>query len=323
MAAARDVEVEVGKLDLNLLAIFDMVMVERHVTRASERLGLTQSAVSNALNRLRRLFDDMLFVKAARGVEPTKRALAIWPDIHAAIVQLQRSVRPGVFDPATARMEFRMSMVDLSAALLTPFLYRSVHPIAPQVSISFIPHVPELTAERLVRSEVDFAISVEPPRMSVLEALPLWTEGYVIAGRRGHPQLSAPPSIEDLCTLPQLGVNLSGAPTFVAPIDQVLNERGLHRPIVVTVNQFLVATRMLRESDLLAVLPMRLVADAFRQSWLSFQPLPIAIPAATLYVIWHRRNNALEPMNWLKDRILEATQAMNEDAKKYLPPIST
>ena len=125
MAAARDVEVEVGKLDLNLLAIFDMVMVERHVTRASERLGLTQSAVSNALNRLRRLFDDMLFVKAARGVEPTKRALAIWPDIHAAIVQLQRSVRPGVFDPATARMEFRMSMVDLSAALLTPFLYRS------------------------------------------------------------------------------------------------------------------------------------------------------------------------------------------------------
>ena len=120
-----------------------------------------------------------------------------------------------------------------------------------------------------------------------------------------------------------MGVNLSGAPTFVAPIDQVLNERGLHRPIVVTVNQFLVATRMLRESDLLAVLPMRLVADAFRQSWLSFQPLPIAIPAATLYVIWHRRNNALEPMNWLKDRILEATQAMNEDAKKYLPPIST
>ncbi|KTE19830.1 hypothetical protein ATE67_14495 [Sphingopyxis sp. H050] len=310
-------DVPVGKLDLNLLAIFDMVMVERHVTRASERLGLTQSAVSNALNRLRRLFDDMLFVKAARGVEPTKRALDIWPEIHAAVAQLQRSVKPGAFDPASARIEYRMSMVDLSAALLTPYLYGCIHLVAPHVSLSFVPHAPELTAERLVRGDVDFAISIEPPRMTVLEATALWSEDYVVAGRRGHPRLAKPISLEDLCSLPQLSVNLSGAPEFGAPIDHVLQERGLSRPVMLTVNQFLVATTMLRESDLLAVLPMRLVADAFRQNWLSFQPLPIRLNEATLHLVWHRRNNALQSMLWFKERVLEATSAMNSDARRH------
>lgn len=305
-----------AKLDLNLLAVFDMVMVERHVTRASERLGLTQSAVSNALNRLRKLFDDMLFVKAARGVEPTKRALAIWPDIHSAVAQLQRTVKPGSFNPANATIEYRMSMVDLAAALLTPYLFGCIHQVAPTVSMTFVPHIPELTAERLARGDVDFAISVEPPRMAVLESVPLWSEDYVVTGRRGHPKLAKPITLEDLCSLTQLSVNLSGSPDFVAPIDLNLAERGLSRSVLLTVNQFLVATAMLRESDLLAVLPMRLVVDAFRQNWLTYQPLPIKLHEATLYLVWHRRNNALQSMTWLKDRIIEAADAMNSDVRQ-------
>lgn len=305
-----------GKLDLNLLAIFDMVMVERHVTRASERLGLTQSAVSNALNRLRKLFDDMLFVKAARGVEPTKRALAIWPDIHTAVAQLQRTVKPGSFNPANATIEYRMSMVDLAAALLTPYLFGCMHQVAPAASLSFVPHIPELTSERLARGDVDFAISVEPPRMAVLESLPLWSEDYVVTGRRGHPKLAKPVTLDDLCSATQLAVNLSGSPDFVPPIDQALAERGLARPIHLTVNQFLVATAMLRESDLLAVLPMRLVVDAFRQNWLAYQPVPIKLHEATLYLVWHKRNNALQSMAWFKDRIIEATEAMNSDVRR-------
>lgn len=305
-----------SKLDLNLLAIFDTVMVERHVTRASERLGLTQSAVSNALNRLRKLFDDMLFVKAARGVEPTKRALAIWPEIHSAVAQLQRTVKPGNFNPATAAIEYRMSMVDLAAALLTPYLFGCIHQIGPKIGLSFVPHVPELTAERLARGEVDFAISVEPPRMAVLESIPLWSEDYVVTGRRDHPKLVQPLTLDDLCEQMQLSVNLSGSPDFVPPIDQALAERGRSRPVLLTVNQFLVATAMLRESDLLAVLPMRLVVDAFRQNWLSYQPLPIKLHEATLHLVWHRRNNSLQSMAWFKDRVLEATEAMNSDVRR-------
>ncbi|WP_164852809.1 LysR family transcriptional regulator [Novosphingobium umbonatum] len=313
--AGSDLASETTRIDLNLLLVFDMVMIERHVTRASIRLGLTQSAVSNALNRLRALFDDMLFVKAARGVEPTQRALVLWPEIHAALTQLQRSVRPGLFDPATSTIDFRISMVDLSAALLTPNLYRCIHEDAPGVSLSFVPHNPELTAERLVRGEVDFAISIEPPRMTVLEAIPLWSEGYVIAARKGHPMLDHPLSIDELCSLPQLHINLSGSPSSVSPVDAALQELGKSRPIKLVVNQFLVATTMLRESDLLAVLPMRLVADGFRQNWITFQPLPIALPEAALHLVWHKRNNGLQAMAWLKRKILDATTMLNADIK--------
>lgn len=307
---------DLGRLDLNLLNIFDMVMVERHVTRAAERLGLTQSAVSNALNRLRTQFEDTLFVKVSRGVEPTPRALALWPNIHAAIAQLHHTVRPGMFDPQRADTEFRMSMVDLSAALLTPYLFGCVKAVAPNVTISFIPHNPELTTERLARGEVDYAISVEPPRLSVLESRPLWSERYVIAGRRGHPALQAALSLEQLCALPQMTVNLSGSTTFLSPVDVVLADLGRSRTIHLTVNQFLVATAVLRESDLVAVLPFRLIADPFRLQWLDFQPLPIDLPEAVLHLIWHRRNNALGSLTWFRERILEATDAMNADAER-------
>ncbi|HWI84917.1 MAG TPA: LysR family transcriptional regulator [Sphingomonas sp.] len=300
------------RLDLNLLTVFDTVMTERHVTRASERLGLTQSAVSNALNRLRKQFQDVLFVKAARGVEPTQRALALWPDIHTAIGQLNQVLRPGQFSAESAAMEFRMSMVDLSAALLTPHLFQCIQRAGPGIGLSFVPHVPELTAERLSRGEVDFAISVEPPRMAVLETRLLWSEAYVIAGHRDHPALRSRISTEQLCQTPQLMVNLSGSPSFRHPVDSYLAERGLERPIKLIVNQFLVATAMLRESELLAILPMRLAADRFTRNWLTYQELPFAVTPAALYLIWHRRNNGLPAMTWLRERIVEATQAMNK-----------
>ena len=125
-------------------------------------------------------------------------------------------------------------------------------------------------------------------------------------------------SLEDLCSYPQLAVNLSGAPDALSPFDIALQERGMSRPVKLVVNQFLVATTMLRESELLAVLPLRLVVDAFRRNWISYQPLPFKMPEATLYLVWHKRNNGLPGMTWLKDIILRATAAMNEDVAREL-----
>lgn len=301
-----------SRIDLNLLQVFDTVMVERHVTRASVRLGLTQSAVSNSLSRLRTLFSDRLFIKSSRGVLPTKRALAIWPEIHEAIARLQGIVQPERFAPATSTREFRLSVVDLDAALLTPHLFSCIQREAPRVSLSFVPQVPELLAERLARGEVDFAISVEPPRMVGADSVPLWTEEFVITGRRGHPKLKSSLSLEELCCLPQLVVNLSGTLDFVTPFDSTLAEHGLKREVLLTVNQFLVATAMLRESDLVAVLPKRLVADVFRQKWLAFQNLPVEFQTSTVYLSWHRRNIAQPSMRWMHSKIIEAANIMKK-----------
>lgn len=305
-----DEPVALSRIDLNLLLVFDTVMVERHVTRASVRLGLTQSAVSNSLTRLRTLFSDWLFIKSSRGVQPTKRALEIWPEIHEAIGRLQGIVQPEDFVPASSTREFRLSLVDLDAALLTPYLFNCVHREAPRVSLSFVPQVPELTAERLARGEVDFAMTVAPPQMIGSDSVPLWTEEYVITGRRGHPKLNSLLSLEELARLPQLVVNLSGSLDFVTPFDSTLAEYGLKREVLLTVNQFLVATAMLRESDLVAVLPKRLVSDVFRQKWLAFQNLPVEFQTSTVYLSWHRRNITRPSMRWMHGKITEAVNLM-------------
>lgn len=310
-----DIDGRRPRIDLNLLALFDAVMTERHVTRAAERLDMTQSAVSNALNRLRKQFGDPLFVKAARGVEPTPRALSLWPSVHDALEQLRETVQPQTFDAAGARREFRMSMVDLSAALLTPYLYRLLHARAPGVTLSLVPHAPELTAERLNRGEVEFAISVEPPRFASLESRRLWSERYVLAARKGHPLMEGPLDAERLCSVPHLAVNLWGSSDARNPIDEALSLLGLSRHVSLTVNQFLVATAMLRESDLVAVLPARLLLDAFRQEWLAFQPVPLALPEAVLHLVWHRRSSSLAPIGWFRELVIEATTEMNKEVE--------
>src|SRR6476659_7269534 len=111
-------------LDLNLLRVFDEVMAERNLTRAARNLSLTQPAVSNSLRRLRELLGDELVRRAGAGVEPTPRALALWPTVREALRQLQHTLAPSEFDPASARTTFVLAMADATAAELMPGLVR-------------------------------------------------------------------------------------------------------------------------------------------------------------------------------------------------------
>ena len=294
------------RLDLNLLQVFDMVMIERNVTRASRRLGLTQPAVSNAINRLRTLFEDALFNKTAKGVEPTLRAVSLWPQVHEAILKLNRAVTPGIFDPTSASTNFRMSIADFASALVTPALHRLMMKEAPHVALTFVPHVPELATERLSRGAVDFAISIDQPRSSALDWKPIWEEHYVVAGRKDHPNLQSPFDIAMLATAPLLTVNPSGSPDYHSPIDIAFAERGITRRVMLTVNHFMVASRVLADSELLAVLPSRLVRADLGFEKLACQPLPFAVSPLVLHLIWHRRNNGDPAMEWLKALIIAA-----------------
>ncbi|WP_161599105.1 LysR family transcriptional regulator [Alteromonas sp. RKMC-009] len=303
----------VERMDLNLLQIFDQVMIERHVTRAAESLGLTQSAVSNAIVKLRDELQDTLFVKVPKGVEPTPKASALWPDVHTALAQLKKSMRINVFDPHTSKTEFRVSMTDLSASLLTPFLYKSMQKNGPSTKLFLVQDDSELTDGRLSRSEIDFAISVQDPKMSTLECRTLWKENYVVAGRKDHPFLQKKISLKKFCEAEHLVINPSGTGSYRLPIDLALKEMNMARNIKLNVNQFLVATRMLRTSDLLAVLPSRLVNDAFRQNWLTWQPLPIESPEFSVKLIYHRRNSASASTLWFVDQVFDAIEKMNDD----------
>lgn len=307
------------RLDLNLLQVFDAVMTERHVTRAAVRLEMTQPAVSNALKRLRRQFEDQLFVKAARGVDPTPRAGALWPGIHQALEDLRNTVLPQNFDARSTHQRYRIAMVDITAALLSAHLYRSVHARAPGTNLFLIPHDPALTGPRLMRGELDFALVIEPPRASVVQSMPLWSDNFVVAARRGHALLEGKLSLAAFCAAAHLAINWSGAEEAPSPIDDALAQRGLTRNIGLSVNQYSVVTTILSATDLIAVLPARFAAAAPRQGEIATRPLPFSLPDAVVHLCWHQRSVDVPAQQWLKQRLLEAATALSLQTDRQAP----
>jgi DNA-binding transcriptional LysR family regulator len=299
----------VSRLDLNLFNVFDVVMTERHVTRAAERLDMTQAAVSNALNRLRRQFQDQLFVKVARGVDPTPRAMELWPRIHKSLVELRGTVNPPSLDVAHLEQRFRIAMVDISVSLFTPHLYRRVHELSPHTTLFFVPHDPALTGPRLMRGEVDFAVSIDLPRAAVLQSMPLFSDRLVVAARHGHPLLERKLSLVDFCEAPQLAVNAAGHEDAPSLIDDALASLELKRNICLSLNQYSVVTKVLRDSDLIAVLPERFATTPDAKKEVQIRPLPLDVPNAVLHLSWHQRSNNLPAHQWMKQRLLEAARA--------------
>lgn len=311
------------KLDLNLMRVFDIVMIERHVTRAAERLDMTQSAVSNALNRLRDIFKDQLFVKAARGVNPTPRAVSLWPAIHQSIQDIYDTVLPVEFDAPRTSQRFRLSMADLCASLIIPHLYRRMHPLAPNASIFVIPHEPASSGSKLMRGEIDFILSVAPPRAAVVQSMPLWSEPYVVAARSQHPLLKKPLSLAEFCEAPQLDVSVAGeedAPNF---IDDALADRGLTRNVQIMVNQFSVVTSILLDSDLIAPLPARFAITAGARDRIDICPMPFSVPDIVLYLSWHQRSNIIPAQQWLKQQLIHAATSLNLSVDEHAKELNS
>lgn len=300
------------RVNLNLLYVFDAVMTEQHVTRASERLGMTQSAVSNALASLREVFKDQLFVKAARGVHATPRANALWPRVRQMLEDIQETVEPRTFNASGSQRQFRVAMADITTSMMVPYLYRLVHAEAPQASVCIVPHDSQPgSGPRLMRGEIDFVLGLNPARVSVIESMPLWSDTWVVAGRPGHPLLERKLSLAAYCSTPQLTVNESGDETIPNMVDDALTQRGLARNIQLTVNQFSVVTALLQTSDLIATLPAKFVATESSNGGLSTKPVPFSIPDAVVYLSWHRRSDASPSLSWFKQRLLGAATALN------------
>lgn len=304
------------RIDLNLLSVFDLVMTERHVSRAAQRLDMTQSAVSNALNRLRDQFQDRLFVKAARGVDPTPRAIELWPQIHDALEALRNAVQPQVFSPERHEQKYRLSMVDITVAMLASPLQNLISQQSPLSSLFVVPHDPVETGYRLMRGELDFAIGIDPPRASVIQNMPLWSDNFVVAARVGHPLMAGKISLADFCATPQIAVNEPGNLEALTGVDEALEESGLFRVIALTVNQFTVIPSILPASDLITVIPARFASLPGYRGVIAWQPLPFRIPEATVYLSWHQRVNESAAHLWMKQRILEAAVIVNKEHSK-------
>jgi DNA-binding transcriptional LysR family regulator len=306
-------------LDLNLLRVFDEVMAERNLTRAARNLALTQPAVSNALRRLREVLGDDLVRRSGAGVEPTARALALWPSVRDALLQLQHTLAPSEFDAAIADTTFVLAMADATAAELIPGLVQIAQAEAPAISMRVVPLTTRDPRKLLENEEADMAIGYFPAVLASLtargqsgvavpfETQRLYVGQYVCVMRRGHPLAEKPLTLDDFCAARHLLVSFSGRPYGF--IDQTLGAMGRERRVVITVNQFFTAGRVVANSDLLTVLPRHFVRVTGIDDQLVMCDLPFDQPLVHVDAVWHRRAQHGHAHEWLRNALIRAASA--------------
>ena len=291
----------ISTFDLNLLRVLDALLRERNVSRAAERLALSQPAVSNALNRLRDLLDDPLLVRVGRAMQPTPRALELEAPIRAALRQIEESLGEGSrFEPARSRQRFRIALTDYAEMLLMPRLLARLAEQAPGVRIDVQHLSPRLPAEALEKGEIDLALGrfeALPPRFAGVRWM---SETLQLVARRDHPQLQAGLDLETFLRLRHLWVH--GGQTR-GMVEQWLGEHGLTREIVYTTPNYLQAAHIAAGGDLVAVLPTRLARYFAELLPLQLFDLPFALGPFHLEIVsldLRRRDQALQ---WLVERI--------------------
>jgi DNA-binding transcriptional LysR family regulator len=302
------------QLDLNMLRVFDEVMTERSLTRAAHKLSLTQPAVSNALQRLREALGDDLMKRSGQEMSPTPRALALWPAVREALGQLEGALVPGQFVPAQASNTFILAMADATAAKLMPGLLAAMDQTAPGVSIRVVPLTTRDPRRLLEDETLDLAIGYFPATMADLTARiqsgaavafsheRLYSGEYVCVMRRDHPLAKEVLTLANFCAARHLLVSFSGRPFGF--VDEALAAIGQKRRIVLTVNQFFTAGKLVAGSNLLTVLPRHFVNATGIADQLVLRELPFAMPLVHVDALWHHRVHRLTAHQWLRQTLV-------------------
>ncbi|WP_156393282.1 LysR family transcriptional regulator [Burkholderia sp. Leaf177] len=288
-------------IDLNLLRIFDAVMSEMSVTRAARNLHMSQPAVSNALNRLRYLTSDDLFVKTHGVFSATPRAKLMWPAIHESLAKLDAAVDPDIFDPASAIATLKFGMSDFVASQSVIPLYVILEKTAPNISINLLPHNVEDMTQSLENGYLDMAAGVHRNiEDSALRTAPLGAVPYVCVMRRDHPLAKARFDREVFLNARHLVVSTSGRQGF---IDRQLEEQGFKRKIGLIVNHFAVAPHVLLQTDLISVLPKKTVETSNCFEQLVIVQMPITIRPGIIRLAWHARTENIPVHRWIRESL--------------------
>jgi DNA-binding transcriptional LysR family regulator len=293
-------------LDLNLLKVFEALMTEGTVTRAAQKLSLTQPTVSNALRRLRDTFDDPLFVRSGAGIKPTRRALDLWEPLAASLHAIRDTLDAERFDALRSTASLSIAMSDYVASIVVPRLAARLSRAAPSMQIHAIPNTLVDFVPVLADNRADFAISVyneEVQRPAFLKSRALWSPDFVCVMRAGHP-LDRADRIPLKKFLAARHVDVSLAGKTLPSYDVFLRSRGLKRNLVASVNHYAAAYDVVRRSDLIAVLPWSQELEPERMAGLHHAPVPLEAPPRVIELFWHQRHESSALHQWLKNVVL-------------------
>jgi DNA-binding transcriptional LysR family regulator len=298
-------------LDLNLLRVFDAVMTEKNLTRAAQRLAMTQPAVSNALRRLRETLDDELFIRTPHGVKPTSRSDDLQPVVRLALSTLEAAITSEKTAVSEAESIFRFSMADSTASMLLPSLMRQMKLEAPKLRVRTLSPLTRDPRPALTQNEIDFAIGSFPGIVTQLAAeqdfksslrhSSLYSGEYVCIMRKHHPLAGAELTLDSYCGADHVLVSFSGRPQGQA--DRVLAGLGRERRIVLTVGQYYTLGQVVEGSDLISIMPRHLIAATNMDQVLVAKTLPFALPCVRIDMLWHERDSANPAHAWVRNSL--------------------
>ena len=287
--------------DLNLFIAFDVIYTEKNLTKSGQVLGITQPAVSNALARLRDLFNDELFIRTSRGMIPTPVANQLIGDIRNALSLIQNTISVSEkFDPSTAEMTFKISIGDTSEYRLLPLLIKELAEIAPRVKVQTYLTPRKDAPRELASGAIDF--SIDPPLQSDqhLKHEKIYQEDYVMIVRKDHPILKKQKiTIEDYLDLSH--IHISNRKTGMGHVDMTLYKLGLSRDIYLRAQHFLVAPYIVEQSDMAITTTKGFAVDRN----LAWRELPFDIDPLVLHLYWHENNDNESSSKWMRDLMLK------------------
>lgn len=306
-------------IDLNLLVAFEVLMEERNVTRAARRVGLSQPAMSNALTRLRRTFDDPLLVRTPSGMSPTPAAQALIEPVRGSLSQLRGALETKpAFDPAASKRAFQVLTSDYVEVVLLAPIAGALRKQAGGVSIRVHrpPNVFQPPSRTSLSDSFDLAIGFFPDALSLdasVRSEVLFEEDNVCIASATHPSIKSRISIRQYASARHAAVFYKAEGPGV--IDTILAQKGLTRPLAVIAPHFASVPFIVAESDLIATVPRRLAARFSKALKLQVLPIPFTMPPFRLTMLWHERVDSDPAHAWLRGLIMETAKNLGRRSK--------
>jgi DNA-binding transcriptional LysR family regulator len=293
---------ELKDLDLNLLVVFNQLLVERGVSKAAITLGLSQPAVSNALARLRTLTGDTLFLRTTKGMEPTPFALQLAEPIAYALGLIHSAVNQKTsFDPATAKRAFTIGMTDIGEIYFLPKLIEELSKVAPGLTMSTVRNTSVNLRDEMESGHIDLAIGLLPQLKAGFFQRRLFSQRYVCMFRKGHALDKRKASLAEFSSARHVVVVSEG--TGHGKVDELLERSGVARNVLLTVPHFVAVGHILQHSDLVATVPERLAEALAGPFGLAYVKHPATLPEIAINMFWHAKFHKDPANEWLRSLV--------------------
>jgi DNA-binding transcriptional LysR family regulator len=293
--------------DLNLLVVFDALVQDGSVTRAGRRLGMSQPALSHALNRLRYLLKDQLFIRTPKGMVPTPRAEQLALPLRHALAEMQRALEPETFVATEASRRFAIAINNYAAIVIAAPIVAAVAAAAPRVQLDLRPSGTLDVFDHVDSGELDVVIGTFDTVGERFATAALLEDRFVAVMRRGHPAGRGKLSATTFGALPHIAISSSGDDTGF--IDRSLATRGAKRRITLRL-PYLSAGAVLGQSDMVATLSARVAEAMVRGSALQLRDLPFTSPTVRTSMLWHRKLDGYPAHRWLRDLIASVSKGL-------------